>query len=79
VEIFHNRLRVECLNQEDFLSVLKAQIVSEEWRLFYKRVHPHSKLGFQSPDQFAMNHPRPEPNIQGGSEMVTLSPFGCVC
>ena len=37
----------------------------------YNRVHPHSKLGFQSPDQFAMNYPRPEPNIQSGPEMVT--------
>ena len=71
VESFHNRLRDECLNQEDFLSVLEAQIVIEEWRLLYNRVHPHSKLGFQSPDQFAMNHPRPEPNIQSGPEMVT--------
>jgi transposase InsO family protein len=71
VESFHNRLRDECLNQEDFLSVLEAQIVIEEWRLLYNRVHPHSKLGFQSPDQFAMNYPRPEPNIQSGPEMVT--------
>ena len=71
MESVHNRLRDECLNQEDFLSVLEAQIVIEEWRLLYNRVHPHSKLGFQSPDQFAMTHPRPETNIQSGPEMVT--------
>jgi transposase InsO family protein len=71
VESFHNRLRDECLNQEEFLSVLEAQVVIEEWRLFYNRIHPHSKLCFQSPDQFAKGNPRPEPNIQSGPEMVT--------
>ena len=53
VEIFHNRLRDECLNQEVFLSVTEARVVIEEWRSFYNRVHPHSRLGFQSPDEFA--------------------------
>ena len=71
VESFHNRLRDECLNQEEFLSVLEAQVVIEEWRLFYNRIHPHSKWCFQSPDQFAKSNPRPEPNIQSGPEMVT--------
>ena len=71
VESFHNRLRDECLNQEDFLSVLEAQVVIEEWRLLYNKVHPHSKLGFQSPEQFSMNHQRLEPNIQSGPEMVS--------
>ena len=70
VESFHNRLRDECLNQEDFLSVLEAQVIIEEWRLFYNRVHPHSKLGFQSPDQFANSNPRPEPNIRSGPHLV---------
>ncbi len=53
-----------------FLSVLEAQIVIEDWRLLYNRVHPHSQLGFQSPDQFAINHPRPETNILSGPEIV---------
>ena len=53
VESFHNRLRDECLNQEVFLSVTEARVVIEEWRSFYNRVHPHSGLGFQSPDGFA--------------------------
>jgi len=71
VESFHNRLRDECLNQEEFLSVLEAQVIIEEWRQFYNRVHPHSILGFQSPDQFAKSNSSPEPNIQSGAEMVT--------
>ncbi len=53
IESFHNRLRDECLNQEVFLSVTEARVVIEEWRGFYNRVHPHSGLGFQSPDGFA--------------------------
>jgi len=70
VESFHNRARDECLNQEIFLSVLEAQVIIEEWRLFYNRVHPNSNLGFQSPDQFAKKNSRPEPNIQSGSDLV---------
>jgi transposase InsO family protein len=51
MESFHNRLRDECLNQELFLSVAEAQVVIEEWRRFYNRIHPHSRLNFQSPDE----------------------------
>jgi len=53
IESFHNRLRDECLNQEVFLSVTEARVVIEEWRNFYNHIQPHSKLGFQSPDDFA--------------------------
>ena len=61
VESFHNRLRDECLNQEVFLSVTEARVVIEEWRGFYNRVHPHSGLGFQSPDGFARTVAQLEP------------------
>ena len=59
VESFHNRLRDECLNQEIFLSVTEACVVIEEWRRTYNRIHPHSRLGFQSPDEFARRATRP--------------------
>lgn len=55
VESFHNRLRDECLNREVLLSLTEAKVVIEEWRQFYNREHPHSRLGFQSPDEFARN------------------------
>jgi putative transposase len=61
VDSFHNRLRDECLNQEIFLSVTEARVVIEEWRRFYNRVHPHSGLGFQSPDAFARTMTQLEP------------------
>ena len=55
VESFHNRLRDECLNREVLLSLTEAKVLIEEWRVFYNREHPHSRLGFQSPDEFARN------------------------
>ena len=57
----HNRLRDDCLDQEVFLSVTEARVVIEEWRSFYNRVHPHSRLGFQSPDGFARIMAKLEP------------------
>ena len=63
VESFHNRLRDECLNQELFLSVAEARVVIEEWRRFYNRIHPHSRLGFQSPDDFATSVAQLEPSL----------------
>ncbi len=58
VESFHNRLRDECLNRELFPSVTEARVVIEEWRRLYNRIHPHSNLGFQSPDECATNYER---------------------
>lgn len=53
IESFHQRLRDECLNQELFLSVAEARVVIEDWwRNRYNRIHPHSGLGFQSPEVF---------------------------
>ncbi len=53
IESFHNRLRDECLNQELFLSVTEARVVIERWRDKYNAKHPHSRLGFHSPNTFA--------------------------
>ena len=48
-------------HQEVFLSVTEARIVIAEWRPFYNRLHPHSRLGFQSPDDFARTMAQLEP------------------
>jgi len=53
VESFHNRLQDECLKQEWFLSVAEARVVIENWRRKYNAQHPHSHLGFISPNAFA--------------------------
>ena len=52
IESFHNRLRDECLNREVLLSVAEAQVVIEQWRQTYNNEHPHSRLGFKSPQEF---------------------------
>ncbi len=52
IESFHNRLRDECLNPDVLLSVAEAQGVIEQWRQTYNNEHLHSRLGFQSPQEF---------------------------
>ena len=52
IESFHNRLRDECLNREVLLSVAEAQVVIDQWRQTYNNEHPHSRLGFKSPQEF---------------------------
>ncbi len=52
IESFYNRLRDECLNREVLLSVAEAQVVIEQWRHNYNNEHPHSRLGFKSPQEF---------------------------
>ncbi len=53
MESFHNHLQDECLKQEWFLSLTEAHVVIENWRRKYNSQHPHSRLGFISPDAFA--------------------------
>ncbi|MDC0304875.1 integrase core domain-containing protein [bacterium] len=75
---FHDRLGDGCLNQGNFLSVLEAQIVIEEWCLLYNRVHPYCKLGFQRPGQFGMKQPRANLRVQSDptwSPDQRLKPF----
>ena len=52
IESFHNRLRDECLNREVLLSVAEAQVVIEQCRHTYNHEHPHSRLGYKSPQEF---------------------------
>jgi transposase InsO family protein len=49
VESFNGRLRDELLNGEIFTTLKEAQIVIEDWRRHYNRVHPHSPLGYTPP------------------------------
>ena len=42
----------ECLNREVLLSVAEAQVLIEQWRQTYNNEHPHSRLGFKSPQEF---------------------------
>lgn len=53
VESFNGRFRDEVLNQELFYSLDEARILTEDWRVDHNATHPHSSLGWMSPDEFA--------------------------
>ena len=52
-ESFNNRVRDECLNMNEFWSIEHARVVLEAWRIEFNTEHPHSSLGYMTPEQFA--------------------------
>ena len=54
IESFNGRLRDECLNVEVFFSIPDAQAKLERWRVDYNQQRPHSSLGDQTPEAFAL-------------------------
>jgi putative transposase len=51
-ESFNGHFRDECLNLEDFLTVLEAGVVTHRWRTHYNTQRPHSSLAYQTPEAF---------------------------
>ena len=49
VKSFNARLRDELLDQEQFDSLLEAQVLVEAWRIEYNTFRPHSALGGLNP------------------------------
>ena len=70
VESFHQRLRDECLNQETLLSVLEARVVIENWRKLYNAIHPHSNLGYNSPNMFFESLQKTVQTTSAGQELT---------
>ena len=63
IESFNGRLRDECLNVQQFLSLDDARDKIEAWRLDYNHDRPHSSLGHLTPSEFArtgQDNPTPE-------------------
>jgi putative transposase len=56
IESFNGRLRDECLNVHQFLSLEHAQRVIEAWRRDYNEQRPHSALGGLTPCAFIHSH-----------------------
>ena len=54
IESFNGRLRDECLNLNQFLSLEDARAKIETWRIDYNGSRPHSSLGNLTPSEFAM-------------------------
>ncbi|MCA9500990.1 MAG: transposase [Nitrospira sp.] len=52
IESFNGRLRDECLNVHQFLSLEAARAIIETWRLDYNQRRPHSSLGHLTPNEF---------------------------
>ena len=58
-ESFNGRLRDELLNETLFRTLHHTRAVLETWRRDYNERRPHSKLGWQTPHEYAANfHPR---------------------
>jgi putative transposase len=52
IESFNGRLRDECLNVHQFLSIDHARATIEAWRRDYNEVRPHGSLGDLTPAEF---------------------------
>jgi len=56
IESFNGRLREECLNDNQFLTMVETQTVIEAWRKDYNEQRPHSSLRGLTPSEFAEQH-----------------------
>lgn len=54
IESFNGRLRDECLNVQQFVSLADARAKIEGWRCDYNQVRPHSALGHLTPSEFVI-------------------------
>lgn len=52
IESFNGRLRDECLNVHQFVSLAEARATIEAWWCDYNQVRPHSSLGHLTPAEF---------------------------
>jgi putative transposase len=52
IEAFNGRLRDECLNVHQFMSIEDARATIEAWRVDYNAGRPHSSLGHLTPNEF---------------------------
>lgn len=56
IESFNGKFRDECLNEHWFISLKEAKEKIEAWRQDYNKNRPHSSLGYQTPQEFIVNH-----------------------
>jgi len=48
-ESFNGKMRDELLNGELFYTLREAQVLIEQWRVYYNTIRPHSSLGYRPP------------------------------
>lgn len=56
IESFNGRLRDECLNVHQFLSLEDARTKLDAWQMDYNHYRPHSALGHMAPAEYAVKH-----------------------
>ena len=59
IESFNGRVRDECLNVQQFLSLPDAQAKLDTWRHDYNHRRPHGSLGYLTPSEFITNGQTP--------------------
>jgi len=60
IESFNGRLRDELLNETLFTTLAQVRALLGRWRADYNETRPHSRLGWQTPAEFARTFPRRE-------------------
>lgn len=58
IESFNGRLREECLNDNQFLTLAEAQAIIAAWGRDYNDERPHGSLDGLTPTEFAERHSR---------------------
>jgi putative transposase len=59
IESFNGRLRDECLNAHEFVSLDDVRATLSEWRDDYNHRRPHGSLGHRTPSEFAQRGQQP--------------------
>lgn len=61
-ESFNGKFREECLNDNQFQTLIETQVIIENWRNDYNDERPHSSLNGLTPSEFAarINNPKPQ-------------------
>lgn len=49
IESFNGKFRDELLNGEIFDTITEAQVITEQWRMYYNTIRPHSSLKYRPP------------------------------
>jgi transposase InsO family protein len=57
-ESFNSKVRDELLNAEEFVSLLEARVLGQEWKRSYNHERPHSALGYRTPAEYGEMCPR---------------------
>lgn len=60
IESFNGRLRDECLNVNEFVTIEQARTVLEAWRHDYNHHRPHGSLGHLTPREYEIKGQKPD-------------------